>query len=247
MKKRPLRPDILAVVLACSVAACDEQPLHPMPIEGAHVTGVGMLGAGGGSSEEADGGAAGAGGGAPQPMSVPGIPPASHCPCSRALGRPQMTETLFCPSGSGAKIEATIGPAGGTLSMMTGSEGVTLELDVPAGALSAPTLIAVVELPGPTPTGFTDYSPVYAFEPTGLQFAVPARLRLPWDIVLPRGGEFVTPRELSIYEAASESGDYERLPDSYVNAGFSQASLSTLGYVFAGYPATLDPPDCTAP
>jgi hypothetical protein len=183
----------------------------------------------------------------PLPASTSATDPTNRCPCSRAPGRANPPAGWTCPAGTGASASAAIGPAGGTLSLVTGTEGVTLELDVPAGALAETTQLSVTELKGPTPTGYTDYSPVYKLAPTGVTFAVPARLRLPWSLALQQGAVFYGKKELSIYLASCAPSGFERLPDSYVNAGFSQASLDRLGYVFAGYPASLDPAFCTAP
>jgi hypothetical protein len=173
--------------------------------------------------------------------------PQNRCPCSRAAGRANPPSGWTCPAGTGASASATIGPAGGTLSLVTGTSGVTLELDVPAGALAETTQLTVTELPGPTPTDYTDYSPVYKLAPTNVTFKVPAHLRLPWSLALKAGVVFYGKKELSIYFASCAPDGFARLPDSYVNAGFSQASLDRLGYVFAGYPASLDPALCTAP
>ena len=100
---------------------------------------------------------------------------------------------------------------------------------------------------GPTPSGFTDYSLLYAIEPADLSLKVPASVRLPWAIQLQEGVTFSVNPALAIYSSRSAAVGFEKRPDSYTNAGFNQASLDRLGYLFAGYPASLDPPECTTP
>lgn len=80
----------------------------------------------------------------------------------------------------GAHVEATIGPSGGTLEGTTGPlAGV--KLVVPAGALSAATLLALDALASPGgPTGALVVSPFVRVGPETVLFSVPARLTLPW-------------------------------------------------------------------
>jgi hypothetical protein len=193
-------------------------------------------------------GAGGAGGQAWDPSS----PETNKCPCS--WGRPGPNRGWWCAVGSGAAVSKVIGPEGGVLSMTTGTEGVTLELEIPPGALSAPTKVDINESPFTVPPEYTAYSLLYRIDPAGLALAVPARLRLPWDVRAVPGVAFEINPALSVYLSPSTSPPstyaldpkptFERLPDSYVNAGFSQATLDRLGFVFAGYPRTLDPSFC---
>jgi hypothetical protein len=140
-----------------------------------------------------------------------------------------------------------IGPAGGTLAMVTGKNGQTLTLDVPAGALPKPTLLSVTELAASTPAGYTDFTPIYAFGPLGLRFRVPAMIRVPWKLEIGPGVTFFSMAALALYGAGTVNGPWAPLPGSYHNAGYMQASVDSLGHVFAGYPASLDPPSCTLP
>lgn len=80
----------------------------------------------------------------------------------------------------GAHVEATIGPSGGMLEGTTGPlAGV--KLVVPAGALSAATLLALDALASPGgPTGALVVSPFVRVGPETVLFSVPARLTLPW-------------------------------------------------------------------
>ena len=73
---------------------------------------------------------------------------------------------------------AEVGPAGGTVSAR-GSNGTAYELTVPAGALTAKTLVTmtpIARLSG-LPSGKSTRNAVH-FAPEGLQFAVPAELRV---------------------------------------------------------------------
>jgi len=56
-----------------------------------------------------------------------------------------------------------------------------LVLEVPPGALAAPTEIRVVAESAAIPDGFTSYSPIYHFEPAGLRFEIPVRVSLPFS------------------------------------------------------------------
>jgi hypothetical protein len=78
---------------------------------------------------------------------------------------------------------ATIGPAGGDV---VGAQGSALEgvrLSIPAGALSAPTEIAIS--PGtasmPLPVTAVRCGPMFDIQPAGLALALPATLTLPFD------------------------------------------------------------------
>jgi hypothetical protein len=173
--------------------------------------------------------------------------PTDRCPCSRAIGRANPPEHRLCPPGSGAKMQATIGPGGGTLMLDThAAQGSAFVLDVPPGALPMPTVLTVTELPGTTPIGYTDLTPLYVLEPVGLKLAARAKLSIPWNVVIASGFELRSPPETSIYESATQTGGYARLGDSYDNAGFSQGSIDTLGYLFVAYPASIDPASCSS-
>jgi hypothetical protein len=246
-------PAVLALLVSF-VAACGErEPLEadttpPAPAVAASPSG-------------GNGGAAGANGGAtsPLPPSTDSQPKPSEpvtpsspmtaapagtfkCICSRAPGRTTTVPGITCPPGTGASASATIGPEGGKLFFDQMHSGVALVLEVPSGAVSTPTTFKVTELAQDTPAELQDYTAIYSFEPTGLALARPARLRLPWNVELAQGAGYETPPGLSVYRAASPSGAWERLGDSYVNAGFSQASLDRLGFVLAGFPASLCAP-----
>jgi hypothetical protein len=87
------------------------------------------------------------------------------------------------PPPPGTHIEAVIDATGGSLIGATGTPLAGVKLVVPAGALSAPTTIAVDLSPvlAPSPTDGTPLTPYVRVGPDGLPFAVPARLTLPWS------------------------------------------------------------------
>lgn len=60
---------------------------------------------------------------------------------------------------------AIIGPAGGSIKL----DGAGAKIDIPAGALAAPTSITMTALAG--------YSVAYEFQPHGLTFAVPVKVQ----------------------------------------------------------------------
>jgi hypothetical protein len=65
-----------------------------------------------------------------------------------------------------------VGPVGGTLSV----DGC--ELTIPAGALDATRAISLTKTTDPAPSGILPHSPLYRFEPEGLQFAKPAEVSI---------------------------------------------------------------------
>jgi hypothetical protein len=168
------------------------------------------------------GGAAGADGGQP-------VTDGRSCPCSR---RPGENNSFQCPPGTGKSATASIGPEGGTLflSGTPSTKGVDFKLEIPPNALQQTVVIEVVESTLPPPEQYVDESPIYDLQPAGLTLSQPATLTVPFMNV---GG--IVPRIIGINLSADCGMSYQRVPDSYQNAGFMQGSLSTLGPLFAGY------------
>jgi hypothetical protein len=162
------------------------------------------------------------------------------CPCSRWRGEPSRD----CPPGEGASVGERIGTAGGEVRLSgTGSTvGVPFAIDVQFGALVEATLITVTETELPTPAEYIDFSPIYRIEPDSLDIF--ASLMLPWNN---RSDALGWVDQLSVYYS-SDGTNYERLEDSYENAGFLQATVPQGGYVFAGAPvSTAYVEQCTEP
>ncbi len=132
-------------------------------------------------------------------------------------------------------MSLAVGAAGGTVALgetaATQGAGVAFTIKVPPNALHTETPIVITETRDAPPAGYVDYSPVYRVEPDTLSFDLTPMLSIPWQNALTH-----IDRTLSIYWAASESEPFERLGDSYTNAGFSQASLPGPGYFFVGFP-----------
>jgi hypothetical protein len=80
-------------------------------------------------------------------------------------------------------LHATIGPEGGVLVGQPGTPYAGVRLDVPAGALAAPTDIAINQSTGgtPLPAAAVECGPMFALSPAGLTLAKPAELSLPFD------------------------------------------------------------------
>ncbi len=84
------------------------------------------------------------------------------------------------PPAPGTHLEATIGPAGGTLAGADGTPLAHVSLVVPAGALATPTVIAIdLDVAPAMPAGASALSPFVRVGPDAQVFAVPARLTLP--------------------------------------------------------------------
>lgn len=197
--------------------------------QGAGGGGTAKAGAGGETSQPTETSCAaptavdftGAPGGAQQPQ---------PCACTR---RPGSGTSWQCPIGVGQSASATIGPKGGTVSLygqQGAGSGVAFELVIPPTALDHDVKITIVETSEAPLGSFVDFSPVYRIEPTDLTFAVPVKVRIPWGNSLTQ-----VSNALSIYWAGGCGGTFERVPDSYVNAGFNQASTKQLGWAIVGY------------
>jgi hypothetical protein len=163
---------------------------------------------------------------------------APGCPCTR---RPGPGQSFACPEGAGATVTMSIGVSGGTLSLL-GEEGaaagVPMELKISPLALVADTAISITETRIPPPSGFVDWSPVWRFDPIGLTFQAPVAMLMPDSN---SGGD--VPNVLSVYWSA-DGCTFTRLDDSYDNAGFMNASTTSLGYGFAGYPKSPEQATC---
>ncbi|WP_394824868.1 hypothetical protein [Pendulispora albinea] len=75
----------------------------------------------------------------------------------------------------GPPVHAAVGPAGGTIA----ATGATLR--IPAGALQSEVNIVLTPLAEAAPQGYSSRSPIYRFEPDGLQFRVPAEIEFAVD------------------------------------------------------------------
>jgi len=162
------------------------------------------------------------------------------CPCTR---RPGPGNSYKCPVGANAFSRRTIGPAGGTVTLVGrqgAASGVNFMLSIPPGALSQPTLITVTETNLSPPAGFVDFSPVYHVEPDGLSFAQIAALQVPQGSNLS-----LVPIDLAIYQsAADDTCAFQPIADSYTNAGFEQSSLTRTGYLFVAAPQSAAQASC---
>lgn len=119
-------------------------------------------------------------------------------------------------------VSAIIGPSGGEV--VLGS----MVLDVPAGALGAVvTITASVDPSGPPP-GFVASSPVYRFLPEGLNFAVPATVRMGTDGSLPMA---------SVYWSQPSEAGFEALPTTWVDTT-ATALVTHFSGGFVGAPSS---------
>lgn len=155
------------------------------------------------------------------------------CPCSR---RPGANNSFKCPMGVGESIATILGSAGGSLDLTArqgASSGVGFKIDVPPTTLHSDVEVRITETTTPPPAEFVDYSPIYLVEPGDLSSQVRINLTVPYG-----GNDGRIPRTLAIYAAADPQGPFERVADSYVNAGFLQGSITHFGAFFAGSPRT---------
>lgn len=84
---------------------------------------------------------------------------------------------------TGAALRATIDAVGGELAGAPGSPLANVRLQIPAGALSKPTLIEITPTDAsmPLPSTAVACGPMFTIKPAGLMLAVPASLTLPVD------------------------------------------------------------------
>jgi hypothetical protein len=210
-------------VMTIALSACGGQSL----VVGDESGGLGGQ-ASGGQVSVSQGGAASASGGAP----AQGGGAASACPlCTRHSS----TLSRLCDKGTDQSASATIGPAGGELSLRgtPSTFSVPLRLTFPPNAVSEDTEITITELSAPTPESLLDFSPIYEISPLGLKFTAAVEVRVPWAYPYPDGLIALKPR---ILWASEVDGSYAELPEDYQNAGFNDATLPETGYLLTGYP-----------
>jgi hypothetical protein len=187
------------------------------------------IGGFGGAPDEAP--VVGGGGGGPAPE--PACPP-----CSR---RPGANASLRCPRGADETETALLGVDGGELTLIGqqgDASGVTFRLQVPPGALSGGVTVRLTESSAAPPADFIDYSPVYVLEPTDLELVSAAKLTVPF------GNGDGTYSGLAVYVAPTEAGPFEPLADSYMNAGFMQATTTRFGAFVVASPRTPGQSTC---
>ncbi|HEV8547624.1 MAG TPA: hypothetical protein VGQ57_01330 [Polyangiaceae bacterium] len=165
------------------------------------------------------------------PDEAPAVDPS--CPCSRRACAPP---SMSCPRGSGKRASATLGSAGGKVALS--ETGVGFSLEVFSGSLAAATRVDLVERTTPTPDDFVDWSPIYAVEPVSLELVNGGTLSVPYRV--PHAGGGTVPRSIGLYRALDLEGPWERVADSYNNAGFVQATALGGGYFMVGYPKPAD-------
>ena len=232
-------------LVALSAAGCggvsqrDDDP----PAKAADTAGSGGLTAEPGDTAGTGGSVPGGGtapGGGTSPMNVAGSGgggsggagydgPSLACRCSRRSD----ADDPQCPRGEGAQTEGVIGPDGGSIELKAEqgtASGVAFLLRFPIEAYATDTTVVLTETEEPPPADFVDFSPLYRVEADAEPDGEVA-LQLPWGNKAGSVGQ-----ELSIYYSPDLDADWERVPDSYVNAGFMQGSFIGLGYYFAGYP-----------
>lgn len=113
--------------------------------------------------------------------------------------------------------------------MLVGAEGGTvalgdLELAIPAGALTQETEITVTVVEDAAPSSFSTYSPLFQFEPAGLQFDAPLTVRLPFD-----GDD----EHATIFWTAATNGAFVAMP-TRVEDGTAITEVSHFSGAFVG-------------
>jgi hypothetical protein len=161
------------------------------------------------------------------------------CPCTR---RPGPGTSIRCPVGVGQATTMTIGPEGGKI-FLDGQQrratGVPFSVEVPPTALDTATPITVMETTIPPPSDFIDYSPIYYLQPVNVMTTIPMPITIGWS-----NKDGTVGGDLAVYAGPDGTGPFVRVPDSYLNAGFMQASIKQFGAFFVGYPRRPDQAVC---
>jgi hypothetical protein len=218
---------------------------------GPHVVEVGDLPQAGSAGTAGAAGTSGTGGtsaggdegqgGAPEPV-IPECefswPPRGDEPYTdeaRCTRNPDGNTGFMCPTGTGVSVTKSVGRAGATVSLSgtPSTLGSAVELTIPPNALSETVDITITETIVVTPSGFSDWSPLYYFSSSEpVSFATPAQIKMPST-----KGNGVGDPLLSVYWSSEpDSCALAPLADSYVNAGFMQASVRFLGWGITGAP-----------
>jgi hypothetical protein len=136
-------------------------------------------------------------------------------------------------------LRGTIGPEGGVLVGQPGTPFAGVRLDVPAGALSAPTEIAIEQAKGATPLPATaiECGPMFTLSPAGLTLAKAAELSLPFDQTTVRD-QYRFDDEVKVW-MAKESGWGQKLQVDNAN-GTVTIEVDTLTVYAAGVNPPVD-------
>lgn len=171
---------------------------------------------------------------APAPICAP-VPPLpvgdvpAGCRCTRRPGFE--TEPELCKVGAGKSVSFSVGPAGGLLvAPLSFISGVSVAIEIPPGALTQETVITISETTVPPPASYVDWSPVYRFDPVDLELLAPAKITIPWSNL-----SGLVDGPLAAHWSV-DGCSWAPLADSYINAGFHQASTTRLGFAFSGFP-----------
>ncbi|MBX7190960.1 MAG: hypothetical protein K1X94_02825 [Sandaracinaceae bacterium] len=100
---------------------------------------------------------------------------ALSAPTALVAGCPSTNSAPITPIVPGQTASALVGPEGGTLDVGT------MQIAIPAGALTSAQEIRVTVDETAPPRAFTGFSPVVRFEPEGMTFARPVEVRIPFD------------------------------------------------------------------
>ena len=163
----------------------------------------------------------------------------ANCPCSR---RPGANNSFKCAMGMGESVTQRVGAAGGSVHLTAqqgASSGVDFRIDVPPTTVQTDVEVQITETMNPPPADFVDYSPIYLVEPGDVSSIFPIHLTVPFG-----GNDGEIPATLAIYAAADPVGPFERVNDSYINAGFLEGSITHFGAFVAGLPRTAAEAAC---
>jgi len=131
-----------------------------------------------------------------------------------------------CGGGGGSNDDtsgATLGPSGGTVAEAGGAQ-----VEVPAGALTQSTAIAVAQSSAGAPAlpaGVTAFGPMVAFTPHGTTFALPVTVTVPFDAAAVPAGTRV-----ALYKTTAGETAWERVAGATVGANSVTAMIESFSF-----------------
>jgi len=145
--------------------------------------------------------------------------------------------TRACPPGADVAAWGTIAKAGDTV-VLTGTlatVGTSFQVTALAAPSTGPAAVALVESAVAPPVGVADTSPVYRVD---AKVTLPA---LAVSVPMTSNQHQFAASSTGLYFSV-DGASFQRVDDSYQNAGFLQGTLPGAGFVFAGSSPGVD--DC---
>jgi len=162
--------------------------------------------------------------------------------CEALLCVPLVLSACMPEDHPGESLRSTIGPQGGVLVGAAGTAFAGVRVEIPPGALGAPTEITLAKVDSATPLPATAVGcgPMFALAPSGLRLAQPASVTLPYDPVVV-GDQFRFEDEVKVWVARTDASGWTQRLQTDSTASSVTIELDTLTTVGAGVNPPTDP------